>query len=505
MMTRFPTTTIDSGRIRGIDVDGIKRFLGIPYGAPTGGANRFLPPRLPAAWTGTREAYGYADLAPQSFTGPDHPFALLIDWDLHPGGMSEDCLNLNVWTPGVADGAKRPVLLYLHGGGHSQGSGNHALYTGDRLARFGDVVVVTLNHRLGALGYLNLADSGAPSLFAGAGNAGTLDLVRCLEWVRDNIEAFGGDPTNVTIFGQSGGGRKVSTLLSLESARGLFHKAFIQSGSSVVHPSRDDMASAATRLLKELNTDWRGLLDASFESIIDAQHCMGSQAGGSMEFRPYVDGVVLRREPFAPDAPPASADIPLVVGYCSHDLSWKYSDFDLDAEGLRQSVVSLLGEANAARVIAAYRAEYRDSSPFLLRARIVTDRDLLYRVITQAERKAAQAGAPVWVYRFDWESPVFEGRFGATHGLDMALVFRNAHQPTIGGDRTETRALAERMASMLISLARTGSPASGAMSDWPSYRPDLRHVMLIDLMAQRAVSDPSGGLRRLWEEIGWGA
>src|SRR5579883_1099186 len=148
MMTRFPVAKTSAGSVRGIDVDGVKRFLGIPYGGPTGGGNRLLPPQPVVPWSGTRSAYGYGCIAPQSFTGPGHPFAALIDWDLHPGTMSEDCLNLNVWTPGVADNARGPVLVYFHGGGHSQGSGNHALYIGDRLARFGDVVVVTVNHRL---------------------------------------------------------------------------------------------------------------------------------------------------------------------------------------------------------------------------------------------------------------------------------------------------------------------------------------------------------------------
>jgi para-nitrobenzyl esterase len=503
MMTRFPVASTASGLVRGIDVDGIKRFLGIPYAAPTSGANRFLPPQPAVPWTGTRETYGYGSIAPQSFTGPGHPFAALIDWDLHPGRMSEDCLNLNIWTPGVADGARRPVLVYLHGGGHSQGSGNHALYTGDRLSRFGDVVVVTVNHRLGALGYVNLEDAGAPSRFAGAGNCGTLDLVSSLEWVRDNVEAFGGDPRNVTIFGQSGGGRKVSTLLSLDRARGLFHKALIQSGSSLFHPGRDAMARAARRLLAELETDWNGLLRASFESIIDAQSRMGNEAGGLVEFRPYVDGVVLSREPFSPDAPSASLDVPLVIGYCLHDLSWKYSNFDLDGQGLQEWVASLVGQEHATRVTETYREKYPHLSLFLLQSLIATDRDLFYRVITQADRKAAQGGAPVWVYRFDWRSPAFDGRFGATHGLDMSLVFHNAHQPTIGGDRREARALADTMASMLLSLARTGSPAGERLPDWPSYGPERRHTMLIDLPSQRAASDPNSRMRELWEELGW--
>lgn len=502
-MTYFPLATTTTGRVRGVEVDGIKRFLGIPYGAATGGPHRFLPPQAPAPWHGTRNAYGYGAIAPQFFTGPRHPFAALIDWDLMPGDMSEDCLHLNVWSPGIADGRARPVLVYFHGGGHSQGCGNHALYTGDRLARFGDVVVVTVNHRLGALGYINLQDVGAPAEYAGSGNNGTLDLVQSLEWVRDNIEAFGGDPDNVTIFGQSGGGRKVSVLLSLERARGLFHKALIQSGAHVVQPSREEMAQTTLRLLRELNTDWRGLLAASFETIVDAQARIGNEVGGSVEFRPYVDDVVLLRQPFAPDAPEASAHVPLVIGYCLNDASWKYSEFDLDEGGLRRAVVGLAGEEHADRVIRMYREEYPTLSPYLLRANIATDQDLLYRVVAQAGRKAARGGAPVWVYRFDWATPAFEGRFGATHGLDMALVFHNTHQPSVGRYRRETGELADKMASMLLSLARTGSPATDLLPEWPPYHPSDRRTMLIDMHEQRVESDPGRRLRLLWKEIDW--
>jgi para-nitrobenzyl esterase len=503
-MTLFPIAKTENGLLRGVDIDGIKRFLGIPYGAPTGGANRFRPPRAPVAWAATRDAYGYGPIAPQSFTGPGNPFTNLIDWDLHPGQMSEDCLNLNVWTPGLADNGSRPVVVYLHGGGHSQGSGNHALYTGDRLARFGDVVVVTVNHRLGALGYINLADAGAPAEFSRSGNCGALDIVQALQWVRDNIRAFGGDPANVTLFGQSGGGRKISVLLAMEQARGLFHKAFLQSGSTIVQPRRSEMAELAAALLTELGTGWQGLLDADFEDIVDAQAKIGGQAGGALEFRPYVDEAVLFREPSAPDAPAASDDVPLVIGYCRHDLSWKYDNFDLDLPGLKQIVSDLVGVEHAESVVETYRREYPNLTPFLLRAVIATDHDLQYRVTRQAERKAQRGRAPAWVYRFDWPAPMLGGRFGATHGLDMALVFHNTHQPTIGGGRREAVMLADKMAAMLVALARTGSPTTAALPDWPAYTPSDRATLLIDFPELLVVRDPHRQLRTMWEDISWG-
>src|SRR5690348_7925026 len=248
----FSTVETTSGKVQGIANTGIKEFKGIPYGAPTGGKNRYLPPQKAAGWTGVRECFGHGPICPQTLANLSSDYGMLIQWDQHVGGMSEDCLSLNVWTPGVNDGAKRPVMVSFHGGGFATGSGNAPGYDGAQLARFGDVVVVTVNHRLASFGYLHLADLGAPAEFAHAGVVGMMDLVASLEWVRDNIERFGGDPAKVMIFGQSGGGAKTSTMLAMPSGKGLYHSAGIQSGSTIRSATREQGTKSAELLLAKL-------------------------------------------------------------------------------------------------------------------------------------------------------------------------------------------------------------------------------------------------------------
>jgi para-nitrobenzyl esterase len=244
-----------SGRVRGIANTGIKIFRGIPYGADTSGRNRFMPPRKPAAWTGIRHCLGYGPISPQTMSGYRSDYSQMIMWDRHVGcgGMGEDCLSLNVYTPGVNDNGKRAVLVSFHGGGWATGSANAPMYDGGQLALLGDVVVVTVNHRLASLGYTHLAAVGAPEEFKHAGVCGVMDMVASLEWVRDNIAAFGGDPKNVTVFGQSGGAGKVSTLMAMPSAKGLFHRAIAESGAALTGVSRADASSTTETILARLN------------------------------------------------------------------------------------------------------------------------------------------------------------------------------------------------------------------------------------------------------------
>ncbi len=236
----FFTADTQYGQVQGMANAGIKEFKGIPYGAPTSGKNRYMPPKKPTAWTGVRECLAYGQISPQTIASPASDYGQLIQWDLHYGtGMGEDVLTLNVWTPAVKDGGKRAVLVSFHGGGFATGSGNGPQYDGTQLSRLADVVVVNVNHRLASFGYLHLADLGAPPEFAHAGVVGMMDLVASLEWVRDNIENFGGDPSKVMIFGQSGGGAKTSTMLAIPSAKGMFHSAGIQSGSTIRSATRE--------------------------------------------------------------------------------------------------------------------------------------------------------------------------------------------------------------------------------------------------------------------------
>jgi para-nitrobenzyl esterase len=248
----FVETETIYGKVQGVQTAGVKEFKGIPYGAPTAGRNRFMPPKKPAAWKGVRECLAHGQISPQAPADLRSDYAMMIHWDYQPGGMGEDCLSLNIWTPGLKDGAKRPVLVSFHGGGFATGSGNSIGYDGAQLARFGGVVVVTVNHRLATFGYTHFADLGAPAEFAYAGVAGIMDLTASLEWVRDNIENFGGNPNNVMIFGQSGGGAKTSTLLATPAAKGLFHRAAVQSGSLLKLTPRERATQYAEALLKQL-------------------------------------------------------------------------------------------------------------------------------------------------------------------------------------------------------------------------------------------------------------
>jgi para-nitrobenzyl esterase len=490
-----------AGRIRGFNVAGINRFLGVPYGGPASGSNRFKPPVPVAPWTGVRDAFDYGPIAPQVLYSPAIDYISLIEWDQQPGGTSEDVLTLNVWTPGIGDSGKRPVLVSLHGGGFTSGSSGHSTYNGDPLSRYGNVVVVTVNHRLGALGYLDLADIGAPAEYAQAGVAGMLDIVQALQWVRDNIERFGGDPGTVMVFGQSGGGRKVSTLLAMPSGKGLFHRAAVQSGSQIRSMSREDGAKAANLLLRQLGLDRSRLgelLTMPWDRILAAQAALA--AGPVHEFWPVVDGAALPQHPFDPTAPLISADIPLIVSNCLHDAALALTNFDLTDDGLKAIVVKLVGEAKAQKVLDLYYQAYPNATPFQIQATLITDRDHNRRAVTQAERKAASGSGSVWMYRFDWPSPGYGGKFGAVHATDVALVFHNAHLP-IDGDRPVAHMLADKMTAAWVAFAKTGNPNTPDMPSWPPYTVERRETMVINT-SQRALSDPGHAFRLLWNELG---
>ena len=316
-----------SGKVRGTVQDGIRVFKGIPYGASPAGKNRFMPPNKPAPWSGVREATAFGHSAPQPQWAGPYDFLRIIDWVTIPG-QAEDCLVLNVWTRAVKDNAKRPVLVSFHGGGFALGSGSHILYNGHPLAKFGDVVVVTLNHRLGCLGYLSMVDVGAPQEFAQAGASGMLDCVLALEWVRDNIANFGGDSGNVMIFGQSGGGAKVSHLLAMPAARGLFHKAAIQSGSRLRAITREAAARATEQLLTRIGFTKKRVTELQqvpVEMLISAQGSL--EESPDVEFAPPLDGSAIVRHPFDPDAPAISADVPVIVSTTLDDESSSFDRF----------------------------------------------------------------------------------------------------------------------------------------------------------------------------------
>ncbi|MEP6716631.1 MAG: carboxylesterase/lipase family protein [Terriglobia bacterium] len=476
------------GKVEGQTLNGIHVFRGIPYGADTAGRNRFMPPKRPAPWSGVRAATAWGHVAPQKVGSPTE-YSQMVQWLNQPGGQSEDCLVLNVWTPGLRSG-KRPVLFSIHGGGFTTGTSSNPVFDGSPLAHAGDVVVVTINHRLGVLGYLQLGDVDAE--FSQSGVAGMLDCVAALEWVRDNISNFGGDPGNVMIFGQSGGGSKVCHLMAMPSAKGLFHKAAMQSGVALKTGSRETAAAAAGAVMKQLGigkADVRRMQDLPLEKLIAAQ---------PRQIGPVLDGVAIPRNPFDPDAPAVSAAVPIILGTCLHDSALNITNFALTEAEMKVQARNTFG-ASAEKVdniVADYRAVDPHSSPCLLLARITTDRGLRRNAITVAERKQAQMAAPAWMYRLDWPSVPYEGKFGAVHGTDVPLTFDNVDAWPITGKGPQARAMAQRMSAAWIAFATTGNPNARGLPQWPAYTPAQRDTMVFDNNT-RVVSNPDGELLAL--------
>ena len=489
----FWTVETTSGKVQGIANGRVKMFKGIPYGAPTGGKNRFMPPKKPTAWTGVRESIGYGQISPQTPADLASDYSMLIAWDRHvgPGGMGEDCLNLNIWTPGVNDGGKRPVMVSFHGGGWGSGSGNAPIFDGAQLARFGDVVVVTVNHRLASFGYTHLADLGAPAEFAHAGVGGVMDMVASLEWVRDNIERFGGDPGRVMIFGQSGGGSKTSTLLAVPSAKGLFHRAAVQSGSTLRQATRPEATAEAEKLLKAL-----GLSKANVADIqkVSWQNLLEAQVGSRGNFRPVVDGKVLPHHPFDPGAPQESADVPVIISTTLHDAALRLTNFDLDEAGLAGLFHERFG-AKGDQILAAYRRENPRQSAYLTQAEAFTDATRGNSML-QAERKAALGKAPVYMYVWDWPTPAFGGKFGAVHGLDVEASFHLSRNAIGGAGTRGGRQMSDRLSATWVAFAKTGDPNNPSIPQWPAYDPQRRATMVFDT-EMRVVDDYRGDFVRM--------
>jgi para-nitrobenzyl esterase len=484
------------GVVRGMANTGIRIFRGIRYGADTGGRNRFMPPRKPVAWSGARNCIGYGPISPQTASGFRSDYSQLIQWDKHigTGGMSEDCLSLNVWTPGVNDNTKRPVLVSFHGGGWATGSGNGPMYDGGQLALLGDAVVVTVNHRLASLGYTHLAAVGAPEEFKHAGVCGVMDMVASLEWVRDNIAAFGGDPARVMIFGQSGGGSKTSTLLGTPAAKGLFHRAAVQSGSTLRLIEEDAAAKAADLLLEKLALPRNRIAEIQrlpWEQILQAQ----TEATGAA-FTPVMDGRYLPHHPFDPAAPPESRDVPVMISTTLEDAALRLTNWDLTDAGL----TALLNErfnGKAGEILDLYRPATAGKTPYLVQAQVLTDTQVRSRAIAQAERKAAQNGAPAYMYIWEWATPAFDGKLGAVHGHDVDASFNLYRNGICGTGERAGRALAQRLASTFVAFAKTGTPDNDQIPRWPAYDATTRATMIFDANT-RVENDPRSAIRKYW-------
>ena len=465
------------GSVAGYIDNGIFTYKGIPYAK----AERFMPPVPADKWEGVRSCRAYGPTCPQGKRMGWYSDEQAFSFNWNDGFPDEDCLRVNIWTPGINDGKKRPVMVWLHGGGYSAGSGQELpSYDGRNLAEKGDVVVVTLNHRLNVLGFLDLSAYGEK--YAHSGNSGLLDLVAALEWVQENIANFGGDASNVTIFGQSGGGGKVSTLLATPAAKGKFHKAIVQSGAMLrTMDSRwsrrigaavvEELGITPCRIDEISKVPFEDLLAAGEKVIARLKPEAEKQGFASFIFgwAPTVDGSVLPRQPFDPQAPEQSKDIPMLIGTTIHEFSM--STYVPQLRTINQDVaVEYLKSRYGDRTdefLELFENTYPGYEP-----KDLIDTDFIFRpsAIEQAGLKSRQGGAPVYMYMFAWESPVLDGILRSTHCMEIPFVFNNAdvHASMTGGG-TGAMKLADVMSQSWINFARTGDPNTEKLPEWPTY------------------------------------
>jgi para-nitrobenzyl esterase len=505
-------TNTQYGRVRGYVLRGIHHFLGVPYGADTSKSNRFMPPRKPAPWADAFPALWWGNSAPQNMESRyANKFASFRDrWNYDD--VSEDCLRINVFTPAINDGRKRPVLFWIHGGGFTNGNGTEQDgYGGENLARFGDIVFCSINHRLGPLGFTNLA-AAAGEAFAASGNVGMIDIVLALEWVRDNIASFGGDPTNVTIMGQSGGGAKVCTLTAMPSARGLFHKAVVLSGASTRSGDKDYAEKLGGYVLKEAGLTpseigklqempWRDYLAVAGR----AQQKLTAEtagAGGGLRrgFNPFVDGAVLPQHPYYPAGAPTAANVPMIICSTFNEQSPSWVDASLEHVTLDQVVARVRERAGfgagfgdkAKEVVEAYARAFPAKKPVEIWSLVSSNRQ---SVVALADAKAAQP-APVYVAWFGWQPPLFDNRMRAFHCLDICFWFYNTDlmwSHTGGGARP--RRLATRMAGHLLQFMKTGDPNGKGLTPWPKYTAANGETMILDDVCE-VKNDPDREARK---------
>lgn len=474
------------GQVAGYVKDGVYIYKGIPYAK----AERFMPPTAPDKWDGIRSSRAYGPTCPQGkrtgWYSDEHAFA--FHWD--DGFPDENCLRVNIWTCGVNDGRKRPVMVWLHGGGYSAGSGQELpSYDGTNLAQKGDVVVVTLNHRLNVLGFLDLSSFG--DKYAQSGNAGLLDIVAALQWIHKNIAAFGGDASNVTIFGQSGGGGKVSTLLATPSAKGLFHKAIVQSGSMlrtmesrysrrIAQITVEELGLTASQVDELKNIPYERLLAAGEKAIVKARAEADKDGASSFIFgwAPTVDGHVLPAQPFEPSSLELSKDIPLIIGTTLHEFTMS-TYVPAFRSATKEMAVDFLRNKYGNRTdefLKAFEKAYPGYQP-----KDLVDVDFTFRpgAIEQAKLKSLQKGAPVYMYLFAWESPVLDGMLRSTHCMEIPFVFNNVtrHASMTGGGKAACQ-LGEKMSDAWLNFAKTGNPNAKGLPQWNPYTVDQGATML---------------------------
>jgi len=485
------TVDTSSGKIRGLMIDKVNAFKGIPYGASTAGNRRFLPPAKPEPWTGIKDTVEWGPEAPQVSPHTEIPE---VRATIPATGMSEDCLRLNVWSNGLGRNDKRPVMLWLHGGGFTSGNGSYTIYDGTNLAKKRDVVAVTINHRLNSFGFLDLTGIGGAK-YEHASNVGMLDAIAALQWVHDNIANFGGDPNNVTIFGQSGGAGKVSTLLAMPGAKGLFHRAIIQSGSNLKGVSISDATKTAQTLMAKLNVKTADdLQKVPMDQLIAA-----TNSTQGLRLAPVIDGWSLLRDPFSPDAPPISADVPVLLGTVETEVTFfpntQMDPIDDAALLTRVKAAARADDAQAKNLIDLYKKGRPGVSN--IDVALILESDTRFRpgVVTEAELKSAQKAA-VYMYYFTWRSPVHDGKLKTFHTLEIPFVTDNVDNGTsMTGTGQDRYALQDKMSAAWAAFARTGNPNHKGLPTWPKFNPTQRATMIFNNEC-KVVNDPNGEERK---------
>jgi para-nitrobenzyl esterase len=519
--TYIPTKVVktSNGPVQGFAEDGVLTFKGLRYAAPPLGPLRFMPPQKPKPWTEPAQATKLGAASMQLRSGgsavsyPGQVGQALGQLFTPPDDIArqnEDCMFLNVWTPQLG-GQKRPVMVWFHGGGFNYGSGSWPAYDGHNLASRHDVVVVTVNHRLNAFGYLYLGQL-ADESFASSGNAGQLDLIASLEWVRDNIAEFGGDPGNVTVFGQSGGGGKISALLAMPGAKGLFHRAIIESGPGIRGVPKETATEITKAVLSGLQinpTDIKSLQSVPADQLAKAAAAMQAKLGGSggigtLRFAPVVDGIALPNHPFDPVAPAVSANVPIMIG-CTKDEQTLYNVGQpwwgklTDAE-LTEKAKTIPGVADKAEaLIAAFRKLRPGDSPSYLYTDIASSTFAFGNSIRLAERKAALKAAPAYFYVFQWGAPVDDGILRAPHTMEIPFAFDNVDKgPLLLGNSSHMQQLGKIVSATWVAFARTGNPNHSGLPHWPAYDADKRSTMTFNTPC-KVVDDLEGEVRKILE------